>query len=299
MGLSSILSDLAGMVPLTPFGSDRVQVGLIGRGIAGSLTPVMHRREGQRLGLDYGYGLIDFDMLNLDDSDLAAVVQCARELGFAGLNVTFPFKQKVIPLLDSLSQDAAAIGAVNTIVFGEKETRGHNTDCWGFAESFRRHMAGAEIGDVLQLGAGGAGAAVAQALLGLGVGRLRLFDVDENRGRALCAQLNSRYRGRVVLTGDPETGLEHTDGIVNTTPVGMTKLPGMPLDPDLLGPRHWFADIIYFPRETELLIAARNKGCRVMPGAGMAIFQAVKAFELFSGHKPDAGEMARTFQAEA
>ena len=89
------------------------------------------------------------------------------------------------------------------------------------------------------------------------------------------------------------------DGIVNASPVGMAKLPGTPLPAELVEPRHWVADIVYFPLETELLRIARAKGCRVLPGSGMALFQAVRAFELFTGVKPDIAAMRETFEAIA
>ena len=135
-----------------------VTIGLVGRGISASLSPLMHEREGQRLGLDYRYHLIDFDLLGLDDANLPEIVAEARLLGFAGLNVTYPFKQAVLPLLDGMAPDAAAIGAVNTVVFGQDSTMGHNTDCWGFAQSFREGLVGVATERVLQLGSGGAGA---------------------------------------------------------------------------------------------------------------------------------------------
>lgn len=298
---SGVRPKLAGlMARQRPQTSGRsVQVGLIGRGIGASLTPVMHRREGERLGLDYSYVLIDFDGLGLADGDLGTVIASARDLGFAGLNVTYPFKQQVIGLLNALSDEARMIGAVNTVVFDQGKARGHNTDCWGFAESFRARMEGAAIGSVLQLGAGGAGAAVAQALLGLGAGHLAILDVDADRAAALCGKLDRQFPGRVSLAERADAAIAEVDGVVNTSPVGMTKLPGMPFAPELLDPAQWYADIIYFPRETALLVAARARGCRVLPGSGMAVFQAVKAFELFSGQTPDAGEMSRTFRAEA
>lgn len=301
MNLSGVLPKLTELVPthLVSQARDAVKVGLIGRGIGGSLTPAMHREEGSRLGLDYKYVLIDFDALGLSDTDLTAVLAGVRELGFAGLNVTFPFKQQIIGLLDALSDEARMIGAVNTVVFTDGSAVGHNTDCWGFAESFRRHMGSAALDRVVQLGAGGAGAAVAQALFELGAAQLTVFDVDAAKARALCALLSDQHGDRVTVAATLAEAVSRADGIVNTTPVGMTKLPGMPLDPGLLRVSQWYADIVYFPRETELLRAARVAGCKVMPGAGMAIFQAVKAFELFTGKAPDAEAMARTFGAQA
>ncbi|WP_198669711.1 shikimate dehydrogenase [Pelagibacterium sediminicola] len=282
-----------------PVDGNAIRVGLVGRGIGASLTPIMHQREGARLGLEYDYMLLDFDTLGLENADLALVLDHARKAGFAGLNVTYPFKQQALALLDEISPDAAGIGAVNTIVFENGHTVGHNTDCWGFAESFRRNMGSAPRDRVLQLGAGGAGAAVAQALLGLGVDRLAIFDIDEGRAVALRDKFDGQFPGRVFVATDLQSAIRAAQGIVNTTPVGMAKLPGTPLDPRTLDPGQWIADIIYFPRETQLLAAARERGCRVLSGGGMAIFQAVRAFELFSGRTPDPMEMARTFQAEA
>lgn len=274
---------------------DAITIGLVGRGIGASLSPLMHEREGARQGLDYRYHLIDFDILGLEDAQLHAVLAEARTLGFSGLNVTYPFKQAVLPLLDGLAPDAAAIGAVNTVVLGERII-GHNTDCWGFAESFRQGLPGVARGTVLQLGSGGAGAAVAQALLQCGVDRLSIYDTEPGRAPALASRLRSQLGANVEAVDDPAIARE-ADGIVNATPVGMTKLPGLPIAADLVEARHWVADVVYFPLDTGLVRLARERGCRVLPGGGMAVFQAVRAFELFAGIKPDADAMAAVFRA--
>ena len=272
-------------------------IGLLGRGIAASLSPLMHEREGARQGLDYRYHLIDFDRLALDDADLPDVLAQARELGFAGLNVTYPFKQAVLPLRDDLAPDAAAIGAVNTIVLGGARTIGHNTDCWGFAESFRQELPDVARGRVLQLGSGGAGAAVSQALLQCGAERLDIYDTDAARAEVLAARLHRLLGADVRAVADVAAAARQADGIVNATPVGMTRHPGLPIDGELIEARHWVADVVYFPLETELIRRARARGCRVLPGGGMAVYQAVRAFALFTGREPDAGAMAMTFSA--
>ncbi len=277
--------------------SGSVTIGLVGRGIGASLSPLMHEREGQRLGLDYRYHLIDFDRLGLGDQSLDAVLAEARLLGFAGLNVTYPFKQAVLPLLDEMAADAAAIGAVNTVVFGDSRTMGHNTDCWGFAQSFREGLVGVGKGRVLQLGSGGAGAAVSQALLQEGVRKLDIFDTDPERAQALADRLRGLFDAEIGVVDDLATSAARADGIVNATPVGMAKHPGLPLDGDLLTPRHWVADVVYFPLETAFISHARALGCRVLPGGGMAVYQAVRAFELFTGIQPDVAAMTETFRA--
>lgn len=274
----------------TPLRADcRVRVGLIGRGIQLSRTPAMHIAEGAALGLEYSYDLIDPDTMATETS-LSEVLARAEADGFAGLNVTFPFKREVIALLDDLSPAARKVGAVNTVVFSGGKRCGHNTDFWGFAESLRQGLPDVARDTVLLLGAGGAGGAVAHALRDVGVGEVLVFDQNADAAAALAAAVNGRSVSDVAVAA------AQADGIVNATPMGMAKLPGMAISPELIEPRHWVADIVYFPRETELLAVARAKGCRVLDGSGMAVFQAVRAFELFSGLKPDAARMRATFE---
>lgn len=286
--------DLHGLFEALPRLS--VRAALIGRGIQKSRTPQMHETEGARLGLHYGYGLLDFDQLGLPDDALPDVVRAAAQHGFAGLNVTHPFKQAVISCLDGLSADARAIGAVNTVVLRGGGAVGHNTDCWGFAESFRRQMKGAGLDSVLLIGAGGAGMAVGRALIELGTLEVAVFDLDAGRAAALVHSLCSQFgRACAIMVDDLPRALRSADGLINATPVGMAKYPGMPVPDTALRPELWVADIVYFPAETELLRAAARLGSPTLPGRGMAIFQAVKAFELITGLVPDAAEMSRHF----
>ncbi|PYB79724.1 shikimate dehydrogenase [Pseudomonas soli] len=273
-----------------------ILAGLIGRGIQASRTPALHEREGDAQALRYLYRLIDADQLGLDDSALPALLDAAQHTGFSGLNITFPFKQAILPLLDELSDEARGIGAVNTVVLHDGRRVGHNTDCLGFAEGLRRGLPGVARRRVVQLGAGGAGAAVAHALLAEGVEQLHVFEVDPARAQALVDNLTQRFgAGRAMLGNDLAETLAGADGLVNTTPVGMAKLPGTPLPPALLHAGLWVAEIIYFPLETELLRQARALGCRTLDGGTMAVFQAVKAFELFSGRPADAARMQAHF----
>ncbi len=260
----------------------------------------MHMLEGARLGIDYSYTLVDFDHAQLPPTAVGTVVQLAREYGLAGLNVTHPFKQSIIAELDELSSEAADIGAVNTVVFRAGKAVGYNTDCWGFAESFRRGMQGVSLGAVLLLGAGGAGKAVARALVDLGADRIDVFDLDSAKAGALAASIVSgACPARASAVHDLAEAAVQADGVVNASPVGMAKYPGSPLPVHLLRRELWVADIVYIPAETELLRSALALGSRTLPGQGMAIFQAVKAFELITGCKPDAAEMSRHFYVPA
>ena len=275
---------------------DAVLAGLIGRGIQASRTPALHEHEGDAQSMRYLYRLIDADQLQLPDSALAQLLEAAERTGFTGLNITFPFKQSILPLLDELSDEARGIGAVNTVVLRDGRRVGHNTDCLGFAEGFRRGLPNVSRRQVVQLGAGGAGSAVAHALLAEGVKQLLLFDVDVQRAQALIDNLGARFgASRAVLGEDLASAVKAADGLVNTTPVGMAKVPGTPLAPELLHAGLWVAEIIYFPLETELLRHARALGCQTLDGGTMAVFQAVKAFELFTGRQADATRMQAHF----
>ena len=275
-----------------------VLAGLIGAGIQASRTPALHEHEGDAQGVRYLYRLIDLDQLKLDSNALPDLLMAAERMNFTGLNITFPCKQAIIPLLDELSPEARGIGAVNTVVLKDGKRIGHNTDCLGFAEGFRRGLKGVAVERVVQMGAGGAGAAVAHALLSEGVQLLSIFDVDIRRAQDLADNLNQHFGvGRAVAGYDLPSAMAQADGLVNTTPMGMKKLPGMPVPVALLRAELWVAEIVYFPLETELLRNARALGCRTLDGGNMAVFQAVKAFELFSGVVPDARRMLEHFQS--
>lgn len=272
-------------------------VGLIGAGIQASLTPAMHEREGARHGFRYVYRRIDLDVLGVGAEALPRLLDDAEGQGFSGLNITYPCKQAVIPFLHELSEDARAIGAVNTVVFQSGRRVGHNTDCSGFAMSLRSGLADAKRDVVVQLGAGGAGAAVAHAALGEGVQCLVLSDPDLAKAEALAAALCARFgAGRSVVSKNLAEDMKRADGLIHATPTGMAKHPGLPLPAGLLRPSQWVAEIVYFPLETELLRVARQLGCRTVDGSSMAVYQAVGAFRMFTGVEPDSDHMRSDFR---
>ena len=293
------VNDIARRHVLRALGRPSALVGLIGRGIGLSRSPTMHESEGDRLGLVYTYALLDFDVCGFSDEALSQVVVATKSAGFAGINVTHPFKQRIVELLTEVSPESTSIGAVNCVVFSAGKSIGYNTDSWGFAQSFRQEMDGCNLDVVVQLGAGGGGAAVAYALLEMDIGELQIFDPASGRAAALVQRLSRHFDQRVVAVTDLTKAMKRASGLVNATPIGMSKYPGAPIDPGVLSPRHWVADIVYFPVETELLRSARQIGCRTLSGAGMAVYQAVKAFELFTGIAPDAIAMTRHFETGA
>jgi len=276
-----------------------ILVGLIGAGIGKSLTPAMHEREGDMQGMRYVYQSVDLDELQLGVADLPDLLTAAERMGFTGLNITHPCKQEVVGLLDELSETAAKIAAVNTVVFSAGRRIGHNTDAWGFLRSFEDEIAGSCRHDkIVLMGAGGAGTAIAHALLSRTDCSLGIFDTNKTHSTTLVERLVDVYgEQRAAVISDVDDAVAHADGLVNATPVGMTSHPGCPLDVSLLRADLWIADIIYFPMDTELVKAAKSAGCKVMQGGGMAVYQAVRAFDRFTGVMPDAARMKAHFKS--
>jgi shikimate dehydrogenase len=274
-----------------------VLTGLIGRDILASRSPWLHEREAEALGFRMIYALQDFAAKGWDEADLPRVLGEAQAAGFAGLNVTHPFKQAIIPHLDDLSEVAQRVGAVNTVKFASGKCIGHNTDVIGFARSFEEGLPGGARASVVQIGAGGGGFATAHALLDLGVEALHVFDHDPARRAVLVGTLNETFGpGRAVEGAELRAAMAACDGMVNATPVGMATYPGMPVAAEMLRPDMWIADIVYFPLETQLLVEAKAKGCRTLDGSGMAVYQAAAAFDIFTGATADTKRMMESFK---
>ena len=274
----------------------KLLLGLIGDGIQRSMSPALHEEEGRHHGLRVHYQLIDLHGAGNDA--LPLLIKAARVIGFAGLNITFPCKQAVIPLLDRLSDEAKAIGAVNTVVREGDRLVGYNTDASGWSWGFRRALPKADLSRVVLLGAGGAGAAVGYAALELGVAELAIFDVDPSRAAALASHLGARFADRKIAPAkDLNFAMQSASGLIHCTPTGMAGHPGMPLDQGLLRPAMWVSEIVYVPLETELLKAARRIGCATADGGHMNVGQAIRGFKLFTGLDADAARMEANFRA--
>lgn len=268
--------------------------GLLGAGISSSLTPALHMREAREQGLNYVYRVVDTADRELSDADLRDVLDAAQLMGYDGLNVTYPYKQRILGHLDALGPTAERLGAVNTVLFESGRRTGHNTDVTGFRLAMERHLSDVALASVVQLGAGGAGSAVADALLELGVDRLVVVDHEQTRAQMLAEALQARSPNERIVAGDHRTlasTLGDADGLVHCTPTGMAHHPGLPLDPGLLDPRLWVADVVYRPLDTALLIESRARGCRVLHGGYMAVYQAARTFELVTGRTAEPSRM--------
>lgn len=275
----------------------KLLLGLIGAGIQRSLAPALQEEEARHHGLRIHYQLIDLDAARVGVEVLPGLIAAARIMGFAGFNVTYPCKQSVIPLLDSLSEEARAIGAVNTVVREGNRLVGYNTDGSGWSWGFRRALPKADLSRVVLLGAGGAGSACADAVLRLGAGELIIVDLDPARAAALAGRLNDHFaNGRASANVDAAAALQNATGLIQATPVGMAKLPGMPIPENLLRRDMWVSEIVYVPLETPLLKAARRIGCSTADGGHMNVGQGTRGFKLFTGLEADVSRMDAHFR---
>jgi shikimate dehydrogenase len=274
----------------------RMLVGLLGANIQGSMSPALFADAFAAAGIDGYYHLLDADRL---PGRLPQLFDAIKTAGFIGANVTFPFKQEIIALLDAVDPGAAQVGAVNTVVIApDGRTTGYNFDRAGWRNSFDESIGSASAKDatVVQIGAGGAGRAVAFALMDLGVADLVLHDLDRSRANALKVDLASHYgASRCRVTDDLERDIAAASGVVNATQVGMRGFPGNPVPVAALKASHWAADVIYTPLQTEFLKAAAAKGARTLNGSGMCVHQAVEAFAQLTGVAPDPARLHRAF----
>ena len=276
---------------------DSLLCGLIGAGIQRSLSPALQQEEARHHGIRLHYQLIDLDIAGRGVDALPTLIEAARIMGFDGLNITYPCKQSVIPLLDALSEEARAIGAVNTVVRDGRRLVGYNTDGPGWGWGFRRALPDADLGCVVLLGAGGAGSAIAYEVLRLGAKQLLIVDNEAARAQALAQMQNGIHGGsRAVATSDMTAAMKVATGLIHATPTGMDRLPGLPLPASLLRPELWVSEVVYVPLETELLKAARRIGCATADGGHMNVGQAFRGFKLFTGLEPDAARMEAHFR---
>jgi len=276
----------------------RILVGLIGRNIQASLSPALFAEAFAAADIDGFYHLIDADRLPAQLPELFGAI---KALGFAGANITYPFKQDILPLLDAVDPGAAQVGAINTVAIAQDgRTTGYNFDRHGWRDSFAETLGpdSARGKTVVLIGAGGAGRAVTFALMDLGVGTLVLHDLDLARAKALAADV-TRHHGaaRCHVTDDLEGDIATADGIVNATQTGMSGFAGNPVPVAAIRPTHWAADVIYTPANTEFLKAAAAKGARTLNGSGMVVHQAAAAFRCLTGETADLARLYRAFEA--
>ena len=257
-----------------------ILLGLIGDNIAASRAPALHRVAGRLCGLDVRYDLLVPKALS---RDFDGVFDYARNEGYRGLNITYPYKERVCRRVAVEDRHIRAIAACNTVLFEKTGPAGANTDYTGFVLAYRGTFAIALPGIVAMAGCGGAGKAIGFALAQLGARSLRLFDSDPLKSRGLRdALLAAHPQFDVAVAGTIEEASEGADGLVNATPAGMVGLGGNAFPESTLRGARWAFDAVYTPLDTTFLTSARGAGLSTMSGFELYFYQGVDAFRLFT-----------------
>lgn len=271
--------------------------GIFGHPVEHTFSPGMHNAAFAALGLDGCY--VPFAVR---PEDLGRAVRALVPLGIRGLNVTVPHKEKVIPFLDELSEEARLIGAVNTIeVRDDGRLIGHNTDGRGFLRSLRVEADFRPKGRTfVMVGSGGASRAVCFSLALAGAKAILLHDIIPAKAEKLGRDIRSRTSALVtVLNADTlRTFAPDADCVINATPLGLKKDDPLPIPRELVGKGQLVCDLVYNPPKTRLLLAARSRGAKTLSGIGMLLYQGVIAFELWTGEKAPVPVMKNALQQQ-
>ena len=269
---------------------EKIRLGLVGDNIAASRAPDLHHTAARICGIDVAY-----ERLVPRDLGLAfdAVVARAKEQGLRGLNITHPYKERILQFVTVEDSTVKAIGACNTVLFNV-QTIGLNTDYTGYIEAFKERFGNALPGAVAMAGSGGAGKAIGFALAQLGAKSLKLFDADERKSLALADSLrNAQRRMDVFVAPSLEDACEDVDGLVNCTPLGMTGYEGNAFNGVRLKGRRWICDAVYTPVETAFLKEGEAAGVEILSGYELFLYQGIHAFQLFTGRQVDAVTLRR------
>ena len=258
-----------------------IRLGLIGGNIAESKAPELHVIAGRLCGLPVTYELLRPDDFGRSFEDV--LWQC-RDDGFRGVNITYPYKERVVAHLALADPAVQAMGACNTVLFEPGGPRGLNTDYSGFIVGYRNTFGNASPGRVALAGAGGVGRAIGFALARLGADELRLFDLDPQKAEALADAIRAVHGHTVIrISESVEEAAGGADGLVNATPLGMGGIGGCPFPPELIAGQRWAFDAIYTPVDTPFMLAARAAGLAAMSGYELFLYQGIDAFQHFTG----------------
>ena len=263
--------------------------GVIGSPIGHSKSPQLHQHWLRTHGLR-GY----YIPMDVNTDELATVLRTLPKMGFVGVNITVPHKEKAMEIADLVTDRATLIGAANTLIF-RKDGKIHadNTDGYGFIENLRQGAPdwNPKAGPAAVLGAGGAARAVVAALADIGVQEILISNRTRVRAEKLADDFGKRLR--VVEWVKAGNMLEEAALVVNTTSLGMLGKPELRVPLDGIQKSAVVTDLVYNPLETRLLREAREAGCRTVDGLGMLLHQAVPAFERWFGVRPEVDAAAR------
>ena len=265
---------------------------LLGNPLGHTVSPHMHNLAFDKLSMDSCYFPVE-----VTQEDLGTVFKGLSKMNVGGLNVTIPHKINIMEFLDELDPVAATIGAVNTIHIENGKSKGFNTDGEGFIQSLEEESGISVKGKrFFIIGCGGAARAISMTLAFRGADKIFISNRTAAKAEQLATEINTKIRPCAEVVANDQAhqkeALDQCDVLVNSTSIGMhPNVDIMPIDEALLRKELIVADIVYNPRETKLLQVAKAKGCPIVPGIGMLIYQGVEAFKLWTGIQPPVKEM--------
>ncbi|MCF7888455.1 MAG: shikimate dehydrogenase [Candidatus Omnitrophica bacterium] len=269
-----------------------IKCGLLGYPVEHSLSPKMHNAVFKKLNLPYHYSLYPVELSGLDNF----IKSLAKE-NIRGLNVTVPYKEKILPYIEEKSEAVKKIGAANTLVIGDFKIEGFNTDFLGFSKHLKELVDPNKL-KIALLGAGGAAKAVVYSLLKDKIKAISIFDIDKKKAEDLVEKAKEwAAELEINLKINQAKNLEaldiaKKDLLINATPVGLKQSEPLIIPENLLHKNLAVYDLIYNPAETKLLAAAKAKGLKCSNGLGMLIYQGAKSFLHFTEIKLEVNDIA-------
>ena len=262
-------------------GAPTLKLGLIGDNIAASRAPDLHRIAGRLNNMDVQYDRLVPKELN---QTFDQIFESYPDNGYQALNITYPYKEYVIPKVEIDDPMVRAIAAVNTVVFDGTLSKAYNTDYTGFIAAYEQVRASAAPGVCCLVGTGGVGRALAFGLVKLGADEIRLFDRDNAKAQQLAYDLNALDPQTVVTAADDlDVATANCDGLLNGTPLGMVGYPGSAFEPKAIANAAWVFDAVYTPIETMFVQSAKATGAQIISGYELFFFQGVHAWHHFTG----------------
>lgn len=273
-----------------------LKLGLIGDNIDRSQSPRLHQSCGRLAGIAVTYDRLIPAVMGLS---FAEVFAKAQHDGYHGINITYPYKERLNDHVTVPDAAVRAIGAVNTVLFTLDGPQGFNTDYSGFLRAYRAARGNVAPQNVCLIGTGGVGKAVAFALLALEAQHITCVDLDRTKAETLAAALRAASPDtRISVSEDAIAAAQSADGVINCTPLGMINIGGTPLPKSAMRHATWAFDAVYTPVETQFLQDAVASGLTVISGYELFFAQGLDAWALFAGQQADPSALRRALSGE-
>jgi len=268
--------------------------GILGYPVKHSFSPAMHNAAFKALNINAEYKLFE-----IKPQELVSFLGSLREKNILGLNVTIPYKEKVIAYLDTISENAKLIGAVNTIKVSDKGLQGFNTDGEGFLKHLTEDLGfNPKDKTIAIIGAGGGARAISVYLSKARVRRLNIYDLDKAKLLAVLKSLRDNFKDIEIRQANSiaELDIKNCDLLINATPVGMKLADPCLANATAMHKDLLVYDLIYNPKETKLLKLAKENGTRTSNGLGMLLYQGILSFEIWMTQKPPKEVMRKALE---